>query len=232
LSSPRVGAHGLALANPSPMRTLESMTHARGEPRIDGEGGPLVFIVDDDYDSRETARMVLEEEGYSVEVAPNGQVALEMLSSSPRPTLMLVDLMMPVMDGAALLSALEASPELSTIPVLVMTASGPDPRTTGLRYPVLRKPFDLEELMRLVTERSPRLWDEEDATDETSILDGVIPGEVRLAIDNDATPRVGCKKCERVASTRCVACGDAFCRRCIDAGPDGRCATCWRAAHP
>ena len=46
-------------------------------PRIDG--GPLVLIVDDDQDSRETARRVLEEEGYTVDVAPNGRVALERL---------------------------------------------------------------------------------------------------------------------------------------------------------
>jgi CheY-like chemotaxis protein len=193
-----------------------------------GGGGPRVLIVDDDYDSRETARMVLEEEGYIVDVAPNGQAALERLRSEPPPTLMLVDLMMPVMDGTTLLRELEASAELSAIPVVVMTASGPDPRSSGLRYPLLRKPFHLEEMMRLVTEYSPRLWDDEVGTDETAALNGAATPRAR----DDATPRVICTSCDRYASTRCVRCGRAFCRACIDAGPDGQCAACWKEAHP
>ena len=199
---------------------------ADGEtPRIDG--GPRILIVDDDQDSRETARMVLEEEGYTVDVAPNGRAALDRLMSQPAPTLMLVDLMMPVMDGQTLLRELETSAELSSIPVVVMTASGPDARSSGLRYPLLRKPFDLEEMMRLVTEYCPRLWDEEAGTDETP-QDGTPSSRVR----DDATPRVLCVSCDSYASTRCVGCGNAFCRRCIDAGPDGRCARCWKEAHP
>ena len=192
------------------------------------DGGPLVLIVDDDQDSRETARMVLEEEGYTVDVAPNGHAALERLKCQPTPTLMLVDLMMPVMDGPTFLRELEASAELSSIPVVVMTASGPDPGSSALRYPLLRKPFDLEEMMRLVTECSPRLWDDEAGTDETTGHNGSPSNRVR----DDATPRVHCVSCDSYASTRCVGCGGAFCRRCIDAGPDGRCATCWKKAHP
>jgi CheY-like chemotaxis protein len=197
------------------------------EPKVDGSG-PLILIVDDDHDNRETMRMVLEEEGYTVELAQHGAAALARLNCEPAPTLMLVDLMMPVMDGPALLAALETSADLSTIPVVVVTASGPDPRTSGLRYPVLRKPFHLDELMRIVTELSPRLWDEEAGTDETSIPDGVR----RAPRFDESTPRIVCSTCPRIASARCVSCGEAFCRRCLDAGPDGRCAKCWRAAHP
>ncbi len=200
------------------------------QPREDAaiEGGPLVLIVDDDQDSRETARMILEEEGYRVEVVPDGGAALERLASSPLPTLMLVDLMMPVMDGMTLLANVESSAELSAIPVVIMTASGPDPYTSALRYPVLRKPFDLDELMRLVTERAPRLWDDEDGTDETSVPTSTT---VRTPRD-DSTPRILCVSCESVATARCVGCGEAFCRGCLDAGPDGTCARCWKAAHP
>ena len=192
-------------------------------PRIDG--GPLVLIVDDDRDSRETARLVLEEEGYEVVEAHHGVAALERLRSGPPPTLMLVDLMMPVMDGLTFLGELETSADLSSIPVVVMTASGPDSRSSGLRYPVLRKPFDLEALLRIVTECSPRLWDEEDATDETQVP------PIGRARRDDATPRVGCIMCESVASARCVGCGEAYCRRCLDAGPDGRCPICRRQAR-
>ena len=201
---------------------LQRPAHERelaAAPRIDG--GPLVLIVDDDRDSRETARLVLEEEGYEVEEAHHGAAALERLRSGPSPTVMLVDLMMPVMDGLTFLGELETSAELSSIPVVVMTASGPDSRSSGLRYPVLRKPFDLDALLRIVTECSPRLWDEEDATDETQV-----PRTGR-AFTDDATPKVECVTCDAVASARCVGCGEAFCRRCLDAGPDGR----WRAGR-
>ena len=198
-------------------------------PRM-AEGGPRILIVDDDGDSREAARMILEDEGYSVDVASNGRVALQYLRSTSPPTLLLIDLMMPVMDGSALLAELEASVELSNIPVVVMTASGPDPGTSGLRYPLLRKPFGVEALLRLVTVCSPRLWDEEEPTDEASQVNDrpAVPKDP----GDDATPRVHCIACDRRATTRCVGCGEAFCRGCIDAGPDGRCAKCWREAHP
>jgi CheY-like chemotaxis protein len=191
-------------------------------PRIDG--GPLVLIVDDDPDSRETARMVLEDEGYRVDVASNGSVALERLRSSPAPTLILVDLMMPVMDGSRLIDELEASSDHAGIPVVVMTASGPDSKTSALRYPVLRKPFTLDALMRIVTECAPRLWDEEEPTDET-----------RLASERagpDSTAKVRCAKCDLPAAARCVRCGEGFCRKCLDAGPSGLCLACRTpAAH-
>jgi CheY-like chemotaxis protein len=209
------------------MTQERGVEHELARTRV--EGGPLVLIVDDDRDSRETARMVLEEEGYTVDVAADGHAALNRLRSAPSPTLLLVDLMMPVMDGSAFLSALEASAELSCIPVVIMTASGPDPWTSGLRYPVLRKPFDLDELLGIVTVCSPRLWDEEHGTEETSLPSSDRGGKLS---SGDDTPRVRCIACDRIASTRCVACGESFCRRCIDAGPDGRCAKCWRAAHP
>ncbi len=205
-------------------------------PRIDG--GPLVLIVDDDRDSRETARMVLEDEGYSVDVASNGRVALERLRSFPLPTLILVDLMMPVMDGPSLLGELEASAEHAGIPVVVMTASSPDSRTSGLRYPLLRKPFKLDDLMRLVTDCAPRLWDEEEPTEETSIVSErpVPPLKASAARADgkadDSTAKVRCVNCNLHASVRCVGCGEGFCRRCLDAGPSGRCPACRKTPRP
>jgi CheY-like chemotaxis protein len=189
-----------------------------GAPRIDG--APLVLIVDDDSDSRETARMVLEEEGYRVDVAANGHLALERLRSLPAPAVILVDLMMPVMDGPSLIEELEASSTHGGIPVVVMTASGPDTRTSGLRYPVLRKPFSLDALVRIVSECAPRLWDEEAPTDETRR-----PSDRAAA---ESTAKVRCAKCDLPASARCVRCGEGFCRNCLDAGPSGLCSSCRR----
>jgi CheY-like chemotaxis protein len=208
-----------------------SMIRAReGElahaPRI--VGGPLILIVDDDKDSRETARMVLEEEGYVVDVASNGRAALDRLRSAPSPRLMLVDLMMPVMDGPSLLVELESSAEHAGIPVVVMTASGPDSRTSALRYPVLRKPFNLDDLMRIVTECAPRFWDDEEPTEETSMPFDRIRA---MRAFEDATPRILCIGCDVPASTRCVGCGEAFCRRCFDGGATARCPKCRSTAR-
>jgi CheY-like chemotaxis protein len=115
------------------------------------EQGTSILIVDDDKDSCDAARLVLEEEGYVVDVAPDGRAALAQLKTKPAPRVILVDLMMPVMDGAAFLAELEKSREIEQIAVVVMTASGPDPRLQGLRYPLLRKPFGVEELLDIVT---------------------------------------------------------------------------------
>lgn len=194
-----------------------------GAPAPHMDGAPLVLIVDDDSDSRETARMVLEDEGYDVDVASNGRVALDRLRSGSAPALILVDLMMPVMDGPSLLGELESSGQYAGIPVVVMTASSPDSRSSSLRYPVLRKPFDLDDLIRIVTECAPRFWDEEEPTDETSLISE--RPQTRRKIE-ESTAKVRCATCELLASSRCVGCGEPFCRRCLDAGPTGRCPKC------
>jgi CheY-like chemotaxis protein len=166
--------------------------------------------------------MVLEEEGYRVDVAANGHLALERLRLAPAPAVILVDLMMPVMDGSSLIGELEASSAHGGIPVVVMTASGPDARTSALRYPVLRKPFSLDALVRIVSECAPRLWDEEEPTDETRLP----PSERASA---ESTAKVRCAKCDLPASARCVRCGEGFCRKCLDAGPSGLCIRCRQA---
>jgi CheY-like chemotaxis protein len=194
-------------------------------PYIDG--GPLVLIVDDDRDSRDAARMVLEDEGYSVDVASDGRAALDRLGHQPPPVLLLVDLTMPVMDGPSLLHALEAS-EHAGIPVIVMTATGPDMKTSGLPYPVLRKPFDLDELMQMVTVCAPRLWDDdEEPTDQTVVpSDFPLPPLSSRRALSESTARTSCVACDGVAVMRCTGCGEAFCRRCLGAGPTGRCPGC------
>jgi CheY-like chemotaxis protein len=212
-----------------------SLESIRGEsdsraPRI--EGAPLVLIVDDDRDSRDAAKMVLEDEGYSVDVAADGRAALDRLKRSPPPVLLLVDLTMPVMDGPSLLHALEAS-EHAGIPVIVMTATGPDLKTSGLPYPVLRKPFDLDELMQMVTVCAPRLWDDdEEPTDQTvTPSDFPLPSSRPRRAVADSTARTACVACDGVAVVRCTGCGEAYCRRCLGEGPSGRCPGCRLASR-
>lgn len=108
-----------------------------------------ILLVEDDRDIRENMSMFLESEGYKVVTAPHGQQALELLKSqSELPELVLLDLMMPVMDGMAFMREWKKSPEWAHIPVLLMTAHGNaeavlrDSGAAGL----IRKPIDIEEV--------------------------------------------------------------------------------------
>ena len=79
-------------------------------------------VVDDDPDMREALRLVLELRGYSVEEAADGQRALELLRSNPGCCLILLDLMMPGMNGWQFRKAQQEAPELAAIPVVVLSA--------------------------------------------------------------------------------------------------------------
>jgi PAS domain S-box-containing protein len=80
-----------------------------------------VMIVEDDPDTREVTRRILEQAGWSVVEAANGRIGLERLASA-RPGLILLDLMMPEMDGFEFVGELRKNPEWKSIPVVVVTA--------------------------------------------------------------------------------------------------------------
>jgi CheY-like chemotaxis protein len=82
-----------------------------------------VLIVEDDADIREVLADVLECEGYSVMQAANGEEALWLLRSEPLPSAIVLDLMMPVMNGTEFRVAQLADPRLASIPVIVLTAN-------------------------------------------------------------------------------------------------------------
>lgn len=107
----------------------------------------MILVVDDDENIRAVLQAALEMDGHVVSTARNGQEALASLASEPIPDLILLDLMMPVMNGWDFLAILRGSPSWSTIPVIVISAV-PDP---ALPYPqvrgMLRKPMDLGALL-------------------------------------------------------------------------------------
>lgn len=120
---------------------------------------PLVFVVDDDDDTRNCVCSVLEEEGYGVASAKNGQDALEQLKRIERPNLVLLDLMMPVMSGWDVLDELRKNPTLAALPVVVFTAAGESGvGDRGLAKPVLRKPIDLDLLLDMVNKICEAGW--------------------------------------------------------------------------
>jgi CheY-like chemotaxis protein len=109
-------------------------------------GRASVLVVDDDEAIRDVIAEVLRDEGYSVVCAENGAAALREIGREHHPDLVLLDLMMPVMSGWEVLEHLQASEELSRIPVVIvsaMTAPGVSEH--------LAKPIDLDRLLDTVS---------------------------------------------------------------------------------
>jgi CheY-like chemotaxis protein len=105
-----------------------------------------ILVIDDEPDVRDGLAEALRSEGYAVRTAGNGEEALRELRGG-LVGLILLDLMMPVMDGWQFRQAQKRDPRLASIPVVVVTASGADFRDADA---VLRKPFDLADLVRVV----------------------------------------------------------------------------------
>lgn len=81
-----------------------------------------VLVVDDEPDVRFILRLILEREGYEVDAAINGAVALECVKEA-HPDLVITDLMMPVMDGNELVERLRSDPDTATIPIMSLTGN-------------------------------------------------------------------------------------------------------------
>jgi len=114
--------------------------------------GRTVLVVDDDEDVRDSVAFALEDHGYLVVLAGNGRVALRMLLDDVRPDLILLDMMMPEMDGWTFRAEQRKHPAIASIPVLVFTAFAV-PATTvqdlgALGF--LKKPLRLTELLATV----------------------------------------------------------------------------------
>jgi CheY-like chemotaxis protein len=122
------------------------------EKSSDSEGaGKTILIVDDESGVLEVLEFILKDLGYSVVSALNGRDALARLEEST-PDLMMVDLMMPVMDGAALLDALHRDPAYRAIPV-ILTSALPEQtvREKASGYAAfLRKPYKSEKLIEVI----------------------------------------------------------------------------------
>ena len=107
-----------------------------------------ILVVDDDQAMRNMLETVLLDEGYSVILARNGKEGLEMVAQQ-RPALVLLDLMMPVMDGWQFLDAIKQLPEYADLPILLLSASR-QIVNTARDNPVkgfISKPFELAKLL-------------------------------------------------------------------------------------
>ena len=105
-----------------------------------------VLIIDDDEAIRLSLQTVLEKENYTVFVAENGQEGLEILANIPEPCLILLDLMMPILDGWEFLDARQKDESLSKIPVVVISAFGDQAKKIKADG-FLKKPIDIDVLL-------------------------------------------------------------------------------------
>ena len=120
---------------------------------------PSVLLVEDDADTREVVRMLLEEEGYRTAVAADGQEAIDYLAGCEElPCLVLLDLLMPRVGGVAVLRWMRSQPRLANVPVAVISAR---PESSGSQVAtafrdhvigVLQKPFDIDRVLTLLDE--------------------------------------------------------------------------------
>jgi CheY-like chemotaxis protein len=109
---------------------------------------PIVLIVDDDADFRVVLGDLLRDEGYRIVEAANGEEALRVLDSL-KPDVIVIDLIMPVVNGWALFAAIERRRELRGVPLVFLSAV---PKTApGGGWLVLQKPLKLHSLLTLLT---------------------------------------------------------------------------------
>ena len=112
----------------------------------------IVLVVEDDVDLRDSLCAVLRDQGYTTAVASNGLEALSYLAQNPRPCVIVLDLMMPVMSGLEFRKRQLADVTLASIPTLVMSAMNQDPGHAELQgvAAYMLKPIHPADLMRTV----------------------------------------------------------------------------------
>jgi CheY-like chemotaxis protein len=111
-------------------------------------GRSTVLVVEDEEESRETLRDILELKGYRVRTAMNGREALDTLSASgDEICIVLLDLFMPVMDGWQVIDQLRASGRLATTNIVIITSAA---YRAPFGLPVFEKPLDLDKVMGAV----------------------------------------------------------------------------------
>jgi CheY-like chemotaxis protein len=115
---------------------------------------PTVLVIEDESDLREMMRDALELNGYAVVTAVDGQDALDKISGIENLGLVILDLLMPVMNGWDFVERMRQRAELASVPVVVHS-SAPSPALPGVTR-ILQKPLLFERLISVVREYCPR----------------------------------------------------------------------------
>lgn len=111
-----------------------------------------ILVVDDTLSNVKVLRTLLTVNGYIVQTAENGQQALDLAAADP-PDLVLLDVVMPVMDGFEACRRLRAAPATSVVPIVMVTASGPQEKDKALAAganDMIMKPIDPDATLALI----------------------------------------------------------------------------------
>jgi two-component system cell cycle sensor histidine kinase/response regulator CckA len=127
--------------------TILCMRSPDFEKRVSGRS---LLVVEDDADIREALDGLLSMEGFRVAGCSNGREALDWLRASPKPDIILLDLMMPIMDGWQFRVAQKDDPELATIPVLALSADSTAKAAAIDAEAYLKKPVDYDTLIATI----------------------------------------------------------------------------------
>jgi CheY-like chemotaxis protein len=109
-----------------------------------------VLVIEDEDEARNILTELLELEGFNVHGCANGAEALAYLGSSEKPCLIILDLLMPVMDGRQFRAAMLKDSEIAKIPVIVVTALDPSDASDLKATKVLKKPVNVGALIDIV----------------------------------------------------------------------------------
>jgi CheY-like chemotaxis protein len=137
---------------------MERPAEAASRATDSGLDSDTVLVVDDDVAVLDGISELLEDEGYTVVTAVNGRIALDHLRGGLRPCAILLDLMMPVMDGWDFRQAQINDPDLKDIPVVVITAAGFSERSVKAQFGDIQyvpKPPPEQTLLAAIRGRCP-----------------------------------------------------------------------------
>lgn len=110
-----------------------------------------ILLVEDDKSIQEAMKYVLEGEGYELVLADHGQEALKLLQSTPHPALIILDIMMPVMNGVEFRAAQLRDSKLASIPTIALSADRTFLHKGQEQFQgVLKKPVALEDLLHVI----------------------------------------------------------------------------------
>ncbi len=113
-----------------------------------------ILVVEDEPDTADLVKLILQEKGYQVVHAADGQDALNKITSMPPPSLVLLDVQLPLVDGITILETIRATPDWQHVPVVLLTAVV-DPRCIRQAVAIkvqdyILKPFTRDDLLKCV----------------------------------------------------------------------------------
>jgi CheY-like chemotaxis protein len=154
-------------------------------------GAPLrglhILVVEDDENIRASLAELLIDEGATLATAPDGRQALEALRVGPRPDLILLDLVLPVMDGWEFRVVQRADRELSTIPLIAMSADRSAKAHAIAADGYVQKPIELPELVGTIRGVLRQIAEKRLAADNSTAAFALLAAEIAHEINNPLT---------------------------------------------